>query len=176
MQHSVWHAAKKKIVVNLEIVYRFRIFSVALIVVVLDQLTKIAAVAYLEGKPAISLIGRYFQLSFVRNPGAAFSMGTNITIVFTIFSLTVSALIIWKANIVTHGIWAIAAGGFLGGALGNLIDRLLRSPGIFHGHVVDFLMFPNFPLFNIADTAVTLSAVLAVLLSARGIEFSQEEK
>lgn len=152
------------------------IFKVAFLVVVVDQITKILAVAYLENKPAIELLGKYFGLQFTRNPGAAFSFGTNVTFVFTIFSITVSAFLIWKSSVVENKLWAIAAGGFLGGALGNLIDRLVRSPEFFHGHVVDFLAFPNFPLFNIADTAVTLSAIGAVLLSVRGIDYAEESQ
>lgn len=156
--------------------YRASILKVATVVVLLDQLTKLAAVAYLENQSAIKIFGEYLQLSFVRNPGAAFSFGTDVTYVFTIFSFTVSALIIWKSNTVTHRLWAITAGGFLGGAVGNLIDRIVRAPGIFHGHVVDFIELPNFPLFNISDMAITFSAIAAVLLSMRGIDYSQETK
>ncbi len=154
--------------------YRRLIFKIAIAVVLLDQLSKIAAVAFLEDKAPVKLIGNYLQLSFTRNPGAAFSMGTNVTFIFTIFSITVAALIIWQSKIITHPIWAICAGGFLGGAVGNLIDRLFRSPGIFHGHVVDFIVFPNFPYFNLADSAVTVCAITAALLSFRGIDYSDE--
>lgn len=154
--------------------YRRLIFKIAIAVVILDQLSKIAAVAFLEDKAPVKLIGQYLQLSFTRNPGAAFSMGTNVTFIFTIFSITVAALIIWQSKIITHPIWAICAGGFLGGAVGNLIDRLFRSPGIFHGHVVDFIVFPNFPYFNLADSAVTLCAIAAAILSFRGIDYSDQ--
>ena len=154
--------------------YRRRIFQVALVVVLLDQFSKYLAVAKLEHKPAINLIGHYLKLAFTRNPGAAFSIGTSVTFLFTIFSLSIAVLIIWKANVVTHPIWAICAGGFLGGAIGNLIDRIVRSPGIFRGHVVDFIALPNFPYFNLADSAVTLSAITAALLSFRGIDYTNE--
>lgn len=153
--------------------YRSLIFKIAAAVVVIDQVTKTIAVAALENKPAVEVFGKWFGFSFGRNPGAAFSIGTGSTIVFTIFAITVSALIIWKAREVANSPWAIVAGGFLGGALGNLIDRIFRAPKMFHGHVVDFIAFPNFPIFNIADSAVTLSAVVAVLLSIRGIDYSQ---
>ena len=154
--------------------YRRLIFKIAIAVVLLDQLSKIAAVAFLEDKAPVKLIGRYLQLSFTRNPGAAFSIGTDVTFMFTIFSIAVASIIIWKAKIITHPIWAICAGGFLGGAVGNLIDRLVRSPGIFHGHVVDFIVFPNFPYFNLADSAVTLCAITAAVLSFRGIDYTDE--
>lgn len=156
--------------------YRSLIFKIAFVVVVLDQITKTAAVTYLENKPAVEVFGKWFGFSFGRNPGAAFSIGTSTTIVFTIFASFVSAIIIWKAKVVTNNLWAMTAGGFLGGALGNLTDRIFRSPEMFHGHVVDFIAFPNFPLFNIADSAVTLSAVAAVLLSMRGIDYAQDQK
>ena len=99
--------------------YRRLIFKIAIAVILLDQLAKIAAVAFLEHKAPIKLIGHYLKLSFTRNPGAAFSMGTNVTFIFTIFSVTVAGLIIWKSKIITNNIWAICAGGFLGGAIGN---------------------------------------------------------
>ncbi len=155
--------------------YRGLIFKIATIVVILDQLTKTLAVAFLENKPAIEVLGKWFGFSFGRNPGAAFSIGTSTTILFTIFATTISTLIIWKAREVANSPWAIVAGGFLGGALGNLIDRVFRAPEMFHGHVVDFIAFPNFPLFNIADSAVTLSAITAVLLSIRGIDYTQTQ-
>lgn len=161
---------------RLKLVYRSLIFKVAAVIVVLDQITKSLAVEFLENKPAIEILGKWFGFSFGRNPGAAFSIGTETTIVFTIFAIVVSSLIVWKSGEVANKLWALTAGGFLGGALGNLVDRIFRSPETFHGHVVDFIAFPNFPLFNIADSAVTLSAIAAVLLSLRGIEYAQDKK
>lgn len=152
------------------------IFKVALIVISLDQITKWAAVRYLENQPPIEVIGEFFQFGFVRNPGAAFSLGTNVTFVFGLFAILVCSLIIWKAKLVEHKIWALAVGGFLGGAAGNLIDRIFRDPGLLSGHVVDFLALPNYPLFNIADSAVVVSAITAVVLSIRGIEINQAAK
>lgn len=156
--------------------FRSLIFKVALLVIALDQLTKWIAVERLEYKANVKVLGNFLQFGLVRNPGASFSMGTNNTIVFTLFAITVSALIIWKSNLVMHKVWAVAAGGFLGGAVGNLVDRIFRSPGSFQGHVVDFIELPNYPLFNIADSAVVLSAITAVILSIRGIEFNQVNK
>lgn len=156
--------------------YRNLIIKVAAVIVVLDQITKSLAVEFLENEPAVEILGKWFGFSFGRNPGAAFSIGTDSTIVFTVFATIVSSLIIWKSSEVANKFWAIAAGGFLGGALGNLIDRIFRAPEAFHGHVVDFIAFPNFPLFNIADSAVTLSAIAAVLLSLRGIDYAQDKK
>lgn len=156
--------------------YRLLIFSIAIVVVALDQITKFIAVSQLENQPPISVIGDFLQFSFVRNPGAAFSIGTNITIVYSIFAIAVSAFIVLKSKLVVHRVWAVAAGGFLGGALGNLMDRIFRSPGYLSGHVVDFIELPNYPLFNIADSAIVLSAIAAVVLSLRGIEIDQVRK
>lgn len=152
--------------------FRPLIFKVAILVIALDQITKWAAVAYLEDKHSIKVLGSFLKFSFTRNPGAAFSIGTGSTFIFSAFAIIVSSLIIWQAKSIGNKAWAVIAGGFLGGALGNLIDRIVRSPGKFHGHVVDWIMFPNFPLFNLADTAVVLSAVFAVLLSLRGIDYA----
>jgi signal peptidase II len=157
-------------------VYRPLIFTIALVVVVLDQITKFIAVSQLENQPPVSVIGNFLQFSFVRNPGAAFSIGTNITIVYSIFEIVVSLFIVLKSKLVVHRLWAVAAGGFLGGALGNLADRIFRSPGYLSGHVVDFIELPNYPLFNIADSAIVLSAIAAVVLSLRGIEIDQVRK
>lgn len=156
--------------------YRSLIIKVAAVIVVFDQVTKSLAVAFLENKPAVEILGKWFGFSFGRNPGAAFSIGTDTTLVFTIFATVVSSLIILKSGEVANRFWAFTAGGFLGGALGNLVDRIFRAPETFHGHVVDFIAFPNFPLFNIADSAVTLSAVAAVVLSLRGIDYAQDKK
>lgn len=152
--------------------FRPLIFKVAILVIAFDQLSKWAAVSFLEHKHSIKIIGSYLKLSFTRNPGAAFSIGTRSTFIFSAFAIAVSSIIIWKATEIHHKVWAIAAGGFLGGAVGNLIDRILRTPGKFGGHVVDWIMFPNFPLFNLADSAVVLSAIAAVILSLRGIDYS----
>ena len=125
--------------------------SVAGVVLLLDQLTKWLAVTYLEGQPSVEVIGPLVKFTFVRNPGAAFSLGG------TARSLGSKA-------------WAIALGGLLGGALGNLLDRIFREPGFMRDHVVDFIQLPHWPVFNVADMAVVGAAILMVLLALRGIE------
>ena len=153
------------------VVYRRHLLLTALLVLVLDIATKVWAVAKLENQPEIPVIGDFLKLSFVRNPGAAFSFGTSLTWVFTIIAIAVSLSILALAKGVTNRAWAIALGGLLGGALGNLIDRIFRSPETFHGHVVDFISLPNYPMFNISDSAVVVSAVAMVVLSIRGVEY-----
>jgi signal peptidase II len=147
--------------------------GVAATVVVLDQVTKALAVALLEGEPSIPVLGELLQLTFVRNPGAAFSLAGSYTVVISAIAIVVSVFIVRTARTLTSTWWAVVMGGILGGALGNLLDRLLRAPGPFRGHVVDFLELPRWPVFNVADMALVGSAVLAVLLSLRGVELSE---
>ncbi len=151
--------------------YRRQLFTTALIVILLDLATKIWAVARLENQPEIKVIGEFLKFSFVRNPGAAFSFGTSITWVFTLIAIAVSVAILLLSKTVTNRPWAIALGGLLGGAVGNLIDRIFRSPEVFQGHVVDFISVPNYPMFNISDSAVVISAIAMVFLSIRGVEY-----
>ena len=159
----------------LNVVYRRQLFTTALIIIALDLATKIWAVARLENQPEIKVIGEFLKFSFTRNPGAAFSFGTGITWVFTLIAIAVSTAILLMSKTVTNKSWAIALGGLLGGAVGNLIDRIFRSPEVFQGHVVDFISLPNYPMFNISDSAVVLSAIAMVILSLRGIEYKEPD-
>ena len=143
----------------------------ATLIIALDQVTKAWAVAELEGQPRRRILGELFGLDFGRNPGAAFSIGTSNTIVFTVISSVIVLLLLTVVlPRVTHAAWAWALGGMLGGAAGNLIDRIVRDPGFPVGHVVDFLRLPNFPIFNIADMAISFSVVAMILMSLRGHE------
>lgn len=149
--------------------------GVAAGVVLLDQVTKIIAVARLEGEPPVEVIGEWLQLTFVRNSGAAFSLAGNYTIVISVLAIVVAVAIVRTARTLTNVWWAIVLGGILGGALGNLIDRIFREPAPFRGHVVDFLALPNWPVFNVADMALVGSAILAVILSIKGVEMGAPE-
>ena len=155
--------------------YRRPAFLVTLVVLACDAASKVAAVAFLEGQPSIQVLGKFLQLSFARNPGAAFSFGTGSTLVFTLLSLGISGALIVAIGKVQNRHWALALGGVLGGALGNVVDRLLRSPGFLRGHVVDFIEFPHYPLFNLADSAIVISAVAIAWLTLRGIPFGVED-
>ena len=152
-------------------VYRRQLLFTAAIVLALDVLTKIWAVSRLENQSDIQILGDYLKFSFVRNPGAAFSIGTNSTWVFTTIAIAVTIAILFLSKQVTNRAWAIALGGLLGGAIGNLVDRIFRSPEPFLGHVVDFISVPNYPMFNISDSAVVISAIAMVVLSVRGVEY-----
>ncbi len=145
--------------------------TVALVVLILDVATKVLAVEFLEpGKP-VSIIGDTVTWTLVRNSGAAFSMATGYTWVLTLVALGVVAGIIWMGRRLVSPWWAIGLGLILGGALGNLVDRIFRSPGPLRGHVVDFLSIGWWPVFNVADPAVVGGAILLVVLSLFGYEF-----
>lgn len=148
-------------------------------VVILDQLTKAWALADLRpriqsGEGPIYLIDPLLRLTYVENTGAAFGMGTGYTWIFTIVAVIVGAVIIRFSRTITSPAWALALGGLLGGLLGNLIDRLIRPPGPGLGYVVDFIGLPNFPVFNVADIAITCSAIGMVLLALRGVPLAGE--
>jgi signal peptidase II len=157
------------------IVYRRHLFLTAILVFAVDQATKIWAVERLQGRAAIHVIGDFLKFSFVRNPGAAFSVGTGSTWVFAIVAILVCGAIIRISGTVTNKAWAFALGALLGGALGNLADRIFRSPGFLEGHVVDFIRLPHYPTFNVGDSAVVCAAIFMMYLSFRGIEYKSVE-
>lgn len=148
--------------------------GVASIVIIVDQVSKVWAVAALEGEPSRNLLGDFLRLTFVRNAGAAFSIAGSYTIVFSLIAIVVAAFIVRTSRTLTSTSWAIVLGGILGGAVGNLTDRLARAPGPLRGHVVDFLQLPNWPIFNVADMALVGSAGIAVVLSLKGVEMSDD--
>jgi signal peptidase II len=141
-------------------------------VLTLDQLTKVWAVEALQDGRVINVVGDVLQFRLVRNPGAAFSMFTNMTVALTVIAVAVVLVIGWLSRKVTSLAWAVALGGLLGGAMGTLTDRLFREPGFMRGHVVDFIELPNWPVFNIADSSIVGAAILIALLSFRGVAFS----
>ena len=145
------------------------LFSVAWAVWILDLATKIWAVNNLSFKSNVKVIGEFFQLTLVRNPGAAFSFATGATIFLSLFSLVVMVVVLFYAPKITSRGWAVVLGLVLGGILGNMVDRIFREPGVLRGHVIDWLQLPNFPVFNIADTAIVSAALLSMVLTARNI-------
>jgi signal peptidase II len=146
------------------------LLGVAGSVLALDVASKLLAVEELSDREPISLLGGLLTLRLVRNPGAAFGMAQGMTIVFTCVAVAVVVVILRMARRLTSAWWAAALGLVLGGALGNLADRLFRSPGPGRGHVVDFLELPRWPVFNLADSAIVVAGVLMVVLSARGVD------
>jgi signal peptidase II len=145
------------------------LFSVAWVVWILDLATKIWAVNNLSFKSNIKVIGEFFQLTLVRNPGAAFSFATGATIFLSLFSLIVMIVVLYYSPKITSRGWAVVLGLVLGGILGNMVDRIFREPGVLRGHVIDWLQLPNWPVFNIADMAVVSAALLSMVLTAKNI-------
>ena len=142
----------------------------AFFVYALDQVTKIVAKSSLEGREPVDVIDGVLRLRLVLNPGAAFGIAGGATIVFTLVAAAVAVAIVRMARTLQSVPWAIALGLLLGGALGNLTDRVLRQPGLFRGHVVDFLELPHWPVFNVADMAICAAAATLVLLSLLGVQ------
>jgi signal peptidase II len=139
-----------------------------LAVVALDLVTKIVMVSWLRDGERVPLVGDLVTFTLVRNPGAAFSLATGMTWVLTLVALAVVIGIARFARRLRSRGWAIALGLVLGGALGNLVDRFFRGPGPLQGHVVDFVSVGWFPVFNVADSAITVGGVLLVLLALLG--------
>lgn len=153
-----------------------RLLSViAAAVLVLDILTKVVAVAQLEDRAPVEILGGLVYLQLVRNPGAAFSLATGYTWLLTIVAIAVVVVIVRVARRLRSTGWAVALGLVLGGALGNLTDRLFRSPGPLQGHVVDVvsLFAPDgrvWPVFNLADSSIVSGGALLVVLALLGRE------
>ena len=120
------------------------------------------------------LIRDWFTLHLTFNPGAAFSTGTDFTIVFTCLAMVAVVVVVWLSRRIRSIGWALALGLLLGGVAGNLTDRIVRPPEPLHGHVVDFLMLPNWPVFNIADVCINAAAVMIVVQSLRGVRINGE--
>jgi signal peptidase II len=135
-----------------------------------DQLTKALALRSLDPGEPVNLVGSLLRLHLVRNPGAAFSIGTGFTLGLTLVATAVVIVVLRLSAKLRSVGWTIALGLLLGGALGNLTDRFFRDPAPLRGHVIDFLELPyNWPVFNLADTAVVSAAVLMVLQTLRGV-------
>jgi signal peptidase II len=145
------------------------LLAVAAAVYALDIASKAIVVATMHYGVPIKLLGPALQLYYTRNSGAAFSIGETYTIIFTAIALSVIAVILRLSRKLFSLPWAIALGLLLGGALGNLTDRIFRAPGILRGWVVDFIQLPHWPIFNLADSAICVGGALMVLLAFRGL-------
>lgn len=147
------------------------LLGVAAFAYALDLITKLIVVAELEpDHTVIEVFGTVLQFEVVRNKGAAFGMGEALTILLTAIATLVIAVIARLARKLYSTPWAIALGLVLGGAFGNLTDRIFRSPGVFEGAVVDFIAPTYFAVFNLADSAIVCGGVLIVVLSFRGLD------
>ena len=146
--------------------------AVAVAALALDVISKVLVVALLSDHGPVRLLGGLLTLTELRNSGAAFNIGTGagVTVVFTLIAAAVVVAILRYARRLRSVPWAITLGLLLGGALGNLVDRVVRSPAPFRGYVVDWIELPNWPVFNLADSAIVCGGALAVLLAYRGLQ------
>jgi len=142
---------------------------VALVLYAVDVTTKIVAVDRLTDRPDVPVVGDFLVLHLTRNPGAAFSTGTQYTVVLTFIAMAAVLVVLWLSRRIGSVAWAVALGALLAGVAGNLTDRLLREPGPLRGHVIDFLMLPNWPVFNIADICINVAAGLILVQAIRGV-------
>lgn len=140
--------------------------TVVLGVVVLDQITKIWVVAALSDGP-LSIIGDDVELRLTRNSGGAFSLFTNATVLLALVAIVLSVVLVRAVRRAQDLLSVLALALVLGGALGNLTDRIARSPGFLRGEVVDYVRVGSFPSFNVADSAITIGAILLILLALR---------
>ncbi len=147
---------------------RLHFAAVALVIYLVDLVTKIIAVDELADRD-VALVGDFLVLHLTRNPGAAFSTGTQFTEVLSVIAIVAVVVVLWLSRRLGSAGWATALGLLLAGVAGNLTDRVFREPGPLRGHVIDFLMLPNWPIFNVADIAINLAAGLILLQAFRGI-------
>ncbi|MGW5318122.1 signal peptidase II [Nocardia thailandica] len=146
------------------------LLAVAAVLFGLDLLTKCLAVAYLTPSEPVYFLSDFGRLTLIRNPGAAFSMATGMTWLLTLIAAAVVIGVIRIGSTLRSLWWALGLGLVLGGALGNLVDRLFRAPGPLQGHVVDFVAIGWWPVFNVADSAIVCGAILLVTLTVFGFE------
>ena len=142
---------------------------VAAAVVLLDVLTKVVVVASLDPGERVTAVPGLLWVTLTRNSGAAFSLGQGATVLLTAVAVTVVVVIVRTASRLRSAWWAVALGLLLGGATGNLVDRMLRWPGPFRGHVVDWIQVPHWPVFNVADSCVVVGGIMIVCLAALGV-------
>ncbi|KWV34198.1 signal peptidase II [Micromonospora rifamycinica] len=147
--------------------------GIASLALLTDLLTKHLALQLLDDRAPVRLLGGAVYLTLTRNSGAAWSIGADHTWVFPLITIGVVGWIAWMALRLRSLPWAVSLGLVLGGALGNLTDRIFRAPGHFVGHVVDMVsLFDPYgqvwPVFNLADSCLVSGVLLAVLLELTG--------
>lgn len=152
--------------------------AIAGLIATLDQVIKNHIVADFKMYEVRPFLGDLVKLTYVLNDSAAFSFGFGLTGIFTLISSVATLLVIWFITVKSKStMWSIIAAVLLGGVLGNLLDRLFRSPGAGLGKVVDYIQIPfNFPIFNIADIAIVSMAILGALLVMLGYDIGKPGK
>ena len=144
------------------------IWLIAFTIWLFDFATKTWALSNFSSDPQ-PIIGTLLQFTLLKNSGAAFSFASGFTLIFSLLAIAVVATIIRFAGRITSRGWLTCAGLLLGGVLGNLTDRAFREPGFFLGHVIDWIQIPNWPIFNIADIAISSAAFLAFIQTMRNV-------
>ncbi|MBA3410780.1 MAG: signal peptidase II [Geodermatophilaceae bacterium] len=152
------------------------LLTVGAIIFALDLASKLVVVATLSDQPPLKLLGGLIYLTEARNTGAAFGLAQGMTVVFTLVAAVVIVVILKIAPRLRSAGWAWALGLVVGGALGNLMDRIFRSPGVFRGGVVDFVSILDpagqvWPIFNVADSAIVSGGLLGIVMALRGRDF-----
>lgn len=150
--------------------------ATAAVALAFDIVSKLIVVARLPETRQVRLLGGALWLDQARNSGAAFSLGTSFTLILTLVAAAVAVVIVRASGRLRSAGWAVALGLILGGALGNLTDRVFRAPGVGRGHVVDWISVfgpegRHWPIFNLADSAISVGAVVAAVLALLGVEF-----
>lgn len=149
----------------------FLFLGIGIFLVFLDQLTKELAISSLSDGSVLPVIGDILKFRLAYNDAAAFSLGVGQTWVLAIIASCAVLALLWFGPKAKNITWTVIAGLVLGGAAGNLVDRLTRAPGFLNGHVVDFISIPfNFPIFNLADTFLVIGVSLAMLRTLMGDE------
>ncbi len=143
--------------------------ALAAVTLVLDQATKAWALAALDEGVRHQVVGDLLGLQLLFNPGAALGLATGTTWLLTVVAVTVVVVIVRVSRRLGSRGWTVALGLLLGGALGNLVDRIIRDPGLGRGHVVDFIAYADWFVGNVADIAIVVAAGLLMLLSLRGV-------
>ena len=139
----------------------------------LDISTKQWALSALEDRD-INVVGDLLVLHLTFNPGAAFSTGTEFTVVLSCLAVIAVCVVLVLSVRLASPLWSVGLGLLLGGVGGNLTDRIIREPGVMRGHVIDFLMLPNWPVFNVADMCIIGAAGVIILQSVRGVTLRGE--
>ena len=145
-----------------------RLFATAWTIWLFDFATKVWALTSLSSEPR-KIFGSFLQFTLVHNSGAAFNFAAGFAIAFSLLALAVVIAVIYFAPKITSRGWQISIGLLLGGVLGNLTDRIFREPAFFSGHVIDWIQIPHWPVFNIADSAICIAAVISFALSLRNV-------
>ena len=143
------------------------LYGTAAAVLALDQLIKQLVVANLAGRPPLAVIGSFVQLRYTTNSGGAFSLLTGAPLFFGVMAIVIIGGIVYASRRTQPLSMLVVLGLILGGALGNLTDRLLRGEGLLRGEVVDFVKVGIWPVFNLADSCIVVGGLLLALFLGR---------